>query len=448
MRVLQVVHALPPAVYGGTELYTTRLSRALAEERDHDVAIAAPCGDAKVDVYPLPDPGPPDDAPVDGPPGADRRAEVEERFDAVLNDFDPDVVHMQHFKRLSAGLPRRCEERGIPCVGTLHDFWTICHREQLYRPDGSRCSGPESVGKCASCYADALIERANSETGDGSISEPLGNAVDADRPALARLYADRVKRRASAFSETLSATDLLISPSHFLREKFVEWGPVEHVVQCRNGIEVDAFPDTGFDPSEPIRIGYAGRITEVKGVHLLVDAFRRVNEDAELHVFGEFDPSDGYHRRLDARADDRTTFHGWYSDPAEPYEVCDMLVLPALWYENSPLVIQEAFAARLPVVTADVGGMAELVTHDRDGLHFRAGDVDSLAETLRRLAGSPWLVERLRDGIYDPKSLSEHAVEIENHYRAVLSEHLEATSGNVDDRRERIHPSPAEEGSR
>ncbi len=409
MRVLQVVHALPPAVYGGTELYTANLSGALAEERGHEVAIAAPCGDdAAVPVFSLPDPGPPADTPIDGPPGGERRRDVEDRFEEILDVFAPDVVHFQHFKRLSAGLPTICDERGLPAVGTLHDFWTICHREQLYRPDGRRCSGPESVGKCAACYADAALDEG---TSDGA------------RERLRDRYVGQVAERAGRFSEVLEATDLLISPSRFLGRKFVEFAPGPAVVQCRNGIETGAFRDTGFGPDEPLRIGYAGRITEVKGVHLLVDAVRRLDADAELHVFGEFEPStEDYHRELKARASECTTFHGWYEDPATPYETADVLTLPALWYENSPLVIQEAFAAGLPVVAADVGGMAELVDHDKDGLHFRAGDVDSLADRLGRLAQKPSLVKRLRRGVEEPKALPEHAAEIEALYEAVVTE--------------------------
>lgn len=397
MRILQTVHALPPDTVGGTELYTQRVARALAN--DHEVAIATPRGaDASIDgvsVFALPD-------RVDGsaainPGNGVVHEEVDARFAELLDAFDPDVVHFQHFKGLSATLPSLCSERDVACLATLHDFWMICHREQLFRPDETRCRGPESVAKCTDCYREALAQH------------PDRNAPAAFRGSDAR----PVQRRTDRLTGALKATDRLISPSAFLREKFIEFGvPPSKIVHRRNGIRTEGFNDTGFDPTEPIRIGYAGRITELKGVHHLIGAFEDVEGDAELHVYGRFDPDREYHARLAALADERVTFHGRYEDPAAPYAAMDVFVLPSIWYENSPLVIQEAFAARVPVITGNVGGMAELVTHGRDGLTFAVGDTESLADRLNRVVESPAVIERLRRGIEEPKHLSEHADEL------------------------------------
>lgn len=407
MRVLQVAHALPPATYGGTELYARDLAAALAE-RGHEVGVAAVRGaDAEipgVETFALPDPEG-ETAPGVGERAlsAVRRRRTDRRFAELLADFDPDAVHCQHFKHLSASIPELCAEREIACVATLHDFWTVCHREQLYRPEGRPCSGPESVGKCAECYRRVKMEDARAT--DGGTVVASGD----DRAEVAR--------RTAHLRRALEATDQLVAPSDFLRETFVEFGTApDRIERCRNGIEVGRFEDTGFDPDGPLRVGYAGRITERKGVHLLVEAIREV-PDAELHVFGRFDPeSNPYHARLAAAAGDRTTFRGWYADRPTPYREVDALVLPSVWYENSPLVIQEAFASGVPVVTADAGGMAELVADGEDGLTFLTGDADALAAELRRLAADPSLVADLRAGVEEPKPLADHAAEIEAVY--------------------------------
>ena len=83
----------------------------------------------------------------------------------------------------------------------------------------------------------------------------------------------------------------------------------------------------------------------------------------------------------------------------------DVLVVPSRWYENSPNVILEAFAAGLPVVVADHGGMAEMVREGIDGLRFNPGDVSSLAGALRRLCDDPGLLERLRAGVRPPTTI-------------------------------------------
>ena len=458
MRVLLVAHALPPDTYGGTELYTVCLAEAFAD-RGHEVAVAAPgdrgAADAEIDgastvSLPTPTAQPEDGVALDPSAGV-----AQPRVDAALADllaaFDPDVVHLQHLKGLSSRLPDVCDAGGVPCLLTLHDFWTICHREQLTHPDGTPCSGPTCVGKCASCYA-GVVGRATGDEGGGDGSDGDETPDDAgfdpdgglpgtgDADAAFPAAVDPVARRTARLDAALDAVDLLVAPSAFLRERFVEFGVApDDAVQARNGIRVDAFRDGGFDPDGTLRFGYAGRLAEEKGVHLLLEAFAAVDADAELHVYGRFDPDESeYHARLAAAADGdpRVTFRGYYDDPATPFAESDAFVLPSLWYENSPLVIQEAFAAGTPVVTADRGGMAELVTDGVDGLTFEPGSAASLADRLRWLASDPRRVAHLRAGVDPPKRLSAHADELLDLYAGLASGDADRrTAADVADRR-------------
>ena len=86
----------------------------------------------------------------------------------------------------------------------------------------------------------------------------------------------------------------------------------------------------------------------------------------------------------------------------------DWVVVPSIWWENSPLVIQEAFLHGRPVICSDIGGMAEKVRDGVDGLHFRAGDPVSLARTIERATTNPRLWRSLRDGIRDPYPMDAH----------------------------------------
>lgn len=476
MHVLQVVHALPAATYGGTELYTTWLSEALAGA-GHEVTAATPRGaETEIDgatVRELPDPADWVDAT-----GMDSGLEsgvvhesVDAAFEDLLAELQPDLVHFQHLKYASVTMPVHCRERGIPSILTLHDFWTMCHRGQLHQPDGRPCDGPDSVAKCTACYGEALrradegvladgqgepvpgedggrpaggVEGGSPRNGDADEAAPGDGPDDGPRTGTAADRADAdprhvdgegdpapeqppgrradVATRTEVLADARTAVDLLVSPSAFLREKFVEYGtPADGIVKCRNGIRTGNYRDTGFDPTDGLVLGYAGRITPEKGVHVLVDAFRGVErDDAELIVFGKFDPeADDYHARLRDAAGDRVTFHGFYEENATPCATADVLVVPSLWYENSPLVIQEAFASRVPVVAGDHGGMAEMVRDGTDGLTYPPGDAPALTERLQRLADDPALVRELRRGIDPPKDLDEHAGEIESLYEAV-----------------------------
>lgn len=452
MRVLLVVHALPAAGLGGTELYTGQLAETLAG--DHEVAVATPRGlETDVDgatVLALPDVGDWSD-PTGRESGLTRgvvHEEVDRRFADHLDAFAPDVVHCQHLKFLSASVPEICADHGIPCLLTLHDFWTVCHREQLYQPAGVRCSGPDSVAKCTTCYVDGLREgEAPAVSGGGdegdapAVSDGGGETpgrangeahVDGtdEEPVDATDCWNAVERRTEQLRAAREAADRLIAPSQFLRERFVSFGTSpERVVHVRNGVRLDPFADAGFDPAEPLVVGFAGRITPQKGVHVLLAAFERLHGDAELHVFGAFDPdAEPYHARLRERAGEVVTFHGRYESPATPYETVDVLVVPSIWYENSPLVVQEAFASGVPVVAGDVGGMAELVTDGVDGRTFAVGDPDALADVLGELARSPATVEALRRGVEPPKSLDEHAGELVTRYESTRSREVYRTA--------------------
>jgi glycosyltransferase involved in cell wall biosynthesis len=113
------------------------------------------------------------------------------------------------------------------------------------------------------------------------------------------------------------------------------------------------------------------------------------------------------------------TFGGQYERAELPrlMSAVDWVVVPSIWWENSPLVIQEAFAYGRPVVCSDVGGMAEKVTHGVNGLHFRVHDPLSLAETIRRAVSAPGLWQTLRNGIQPVYAMHDHIASLAEIYR-------------------------------
>ena len=98
----------------------------------------------------------------------------------------------------------------------------------------------------------------------------------------------------------------------------------------------------------------------------------------------------------------------------------DWVIVPSRWWENSPLVIQEAFAHGRPVICSDIGGMAEKIVDRVNGLHFRAGDPASLAETIRTAVRDEELWERLRAEISPPHRMDEHIHRLEAIYNDLL----------------------------
>ena len=117
----------------------------------------------------------------------------------------------------------------------------------------------------------------------------------------------------------------------------------------------------------------------------------------------------------------RIQFHGSFPNHklGEVLSEIDVLVVPSRWYENTPLVIQSAFATRTPVVATDLGGLSELVRHEINGLLFKLNDADSLAEQLLRLINDRGLLRGMRNNIPPERTTSEMVDDIEGIYNSV-----------------------------
>ena len=99
----------------------------------------------------------------------------------------------------------------------------------------------------------------------------------------------------------------------------------------------------------------------------------------------------------------------------------DVVVVPSLCYENSPLVIHEAFAAGIPVIATDLGGMRELVQHEVNGLLFERANVQNLAHQLQRITQEAHLLTELRRGIPQVKSVDHEADELVSVYETIAT---------------------------
>jgi glycosyltransferase involved in cell wall biosynthesis len=134
---------------------------------------------------------------------------------------------------------------------------------------------------------------------------------------------------------------------------------------------------------------------------------------------------------------ENVTFAGGYR-PADVPKIMsgvDWVVVPSRWWENSPLVIQEAFMHGRPVICSDIGGMAEKVTHSVNGLHFTVGDPAHLAETIRTAVSMAGLWERLQAGIPPVYAMDDHIASLTGVYDELIelrsSQTTEASLGGA-----------------
>lgn len=416
LTILFVIHQFLPKHVAGSEVYTFWLARSL-QALGHRVVIfstEAYAGQSTAIVRRHVHDGLPVWEAVHNNAFADFERfsfdrQKEAQFQHVLLHERPDVVHVQHLHQHSLGYVDIAKDHGLPVVYTLHEFLLICARfGWLVRPGWHLCEGPEPA-ECARCAATWLP----------APSTPPPPGVDP--------YAAAIAARLQAVSTMLAKVDLCISPSAFLRDRFVQTGFVaaERIIHSQNGMATAAHHRVARPPNPTgrLRIGYVGTIGEWKGVHLLVEACNGLPAEAiECQIWGVLIYFPEYVERLRRLASGPHIALRGPFDNARIGEILagiDVLVVPSLWYENSPVTIQEANLAGVPVVTTDRGGMQEHVLEGRNGLHFRLGDAADLRRTLQRLLDEPGLLASLDD--FPPvKDIATDATEMVARYRRVL----------------------------
>jgi glycosyltransferase involved in cell wall biosynthesis len=459
LRVLYVVHGFPPDTWAGTEVYTLGLALEM-QRRGHEVVILTRAPAAKSVAE-----GGPEDFSISRGEfqglavwrmtnriahGSMRESyhqpKVEAAFREVLLAVKPDLVHFQHLIHMSAGLPHVCREYGLPSVITVNDYWALCARVQLIRPDGVRCEENQGLG-CLVCVKEKSFKQIPAAKQMLPVLEPFvalfGAAAHVPGMAQVAQFAGEFRDIADRHDFACggyAACDLAIAPSRFLRQKLLDTGKFDprRVLYSDYGTLTDNVRpiERKSDPQGRVRVGFVGSLLWYKGVDVLVRAMQQLaGKKLALHVYGDFKPEqDAYHAELAELArgcGDAVVFHGRFDNQriASVYEQIDVLVVPSTWFENSPITIHESFLFRTPIVTSDIGGMAELVRDGVDGLHFKVGDAADLAAKLARLVDEPGLLGKLSN--FRPiKSMAEDAREMEVRYRAL--------AGIVRERRARV----------
>jgi glycosyltransferase involved in cell wall biosynthesis len=216
-----------------------------------------------------------------------------------------------------------------------------------------------------------------------------------------------------------------ISPSHFLADRMTDWGlPREKFVVIENGLrDVGQRELNGRQTIEgkPWVFGYFGQITPFKGADTLLDTIDLltrqpgVEQILRIRVHGNLigQEADFIERFTTTFAKSRfATYAGPYenADVQKLMAACDYILVPSTWWENSPVVIQEAYAAGRPVICTGIGGMAEKVPNRRTGLHFRLGDGADLARVMMEAADDV-LYRALCSGLPDVADLTGMARE-------------------------------------
>jgi glycosyltransferase involved in cell wall biosynthesis len=356
-------------------------------------------------------------------------------FRRRLEELKPDLVHFYHLQGLSVSAIDVCWEMGIPMLFTATDFWLVCPTYQLLLPDHSRCGGPEKGMVNCVRHLGALsqgqgVRSILNRLPDWLIAVLIRGIKGGFRleqryaPLVRALTArpDHMKKRMNRIGLVLVATRFM---GEMLRRYGLEAGRIRTV---HFGIDTSWITHISAKGSEKIlRIGFIGTLHHSKGAHVLIEAVRSLATEMPLKIkiYGELEKFPEYARTLRSIAgnDRRIEFCGTFPNPSIGviFSGLDVLVIPSLWYENSPLVLSFAQAAKVPVVATNSEGMNEVIADGENGFLFEKGDVKGLAEIIRMLCHDRSVVKRLSDHARQPKSISSYVDEIEGIYGDVIN---------------------------
>jgi glycosyltransferase involved in cell wall biosynthesis len=437
VRVLLTAHAFPPRSTAGVEVYTLRLAKGLASF-GHEVLVLAAVHDLGAEPYSV------RRRVHEGVPVAEvvnvhhqgtleatyRDVGLDRAVAPVVAAFRPDCVHVQHLQNLSLGILEVSRRLGAAVIVTLHDYWLSCPRDGLRMQADLALSTRVDHAVCARCLRDSpyLVPALQSGLSGAARKAGLGRhlhrlhdvtprATEAALRLLRRLSRPKERDlekelglREERLRAAMNAVDLVIAPTDFARDRAVEFGLEATRLRTLRLGAVEG-PARSRRAGARKRFGYVGTLASHKGAHVLVEAFRDVPDpEACLDLFGSLTVQPAYVEglRRSAVGDARIRFHGPFAEggQARVLDRLDALVLPSVWWENSPVTALEALAAGLPVVASAIGGVPEIVKHGVSGWLVPPGDAGALRNALAGLAAGtlladaapPALVKTVREG--------------------------------------------------
>ncbi|MBA2574833.1 MAG: glycosyltransferase family 4 protein [Actinobacteria bacterium] len=319
-------------------------------------------------------------------------------------DFSPDVVHVHTpFPLLSPAVFRTAVRLGVPAVTTVHSFRYSCIAATCYRDNhvcedciGTRLKLPGLLHKC---YHDSYAA-------SGALTTSLV-----------------LHKRLGTFDKSISR---FIALTDFAKQLLIRDGiPSTHIAVKPNSV-----PDPGPEyvaqtPSQ--YVAFVGRLVNVKGVRVLLDAWRRAPAGFTLKIAG-----DGPMRTLveeRSALDPTIEYLGWLEEEAVTHLIASAtcVVVPSEWYEGGvPLVVLRSLAVGTPVIVSDLDNICADVLRDDAGAAFVTGDADSLSHLLTSLMVEEerWtdrrsIARKAYEERYTPESNVASLTEI---YRQVVAE--------------------------
>lgn len=310
----------------------------------------------------------------------------------LLDRYRVDIAHIQNINRyITPSIFHTLKSRNIPIVWTLHDYFLICPNSHFFNKDKV----------CELCKGYRFFNGVFNRCRKGSIAASMVVVLE---EYLHRLFG------------LVRMVDYFITPSKFLRNKFIEYSfPPQKLIHIPNFVDAT---DICNSPESGNYALYSGRLSQEKGVFTLIDAVS-LCKGMNLLIAGEGSLRKQLEDIANMKAPGKVKFLGRL-DKEKLYKLisgCMFVVVPSLWYENSPYSVLEAFASCKPVVASRIGGIPELVEEGRSGLLFEPGCAQDLASKIQWMFDNP---KKVRDMGKEARELVDKVYNSEIHRNCII----------------------------
>ena len=329
-------------------------------------------------------------------------------LEKTIRRFRPDIVHFNNtFPLFSHSVHYAARDNRVPIVQTLHNFRTFCANALLFREGNvcERCLGKRAAwsGISRKCYR---------------------------KSSVASVVVASTQLVQSAMRAAGDPVTTYIAPSRFAREKLISGGIPADRLEVRGSFVRAA---THREPSlEPFAV-FVGRLSEEKGVNLLLEAWRSQPANIPLRIIGDGPMSEVIEKACEQ--DERLTWHQWLSPDEVMTAIAGarFLVMPSIWYETFGRTVIEAFACGVPVIASRLGAVSELVEHEHTGLQFEPGNMVDLNRCVERLTKDDSLqramAQHAQDRYQERYTPEANYRELLQLYEKTIERHATGTAG-------------------
>jgi glycosyltransferase involved in cell wall biosynthesis len=316
---------------------------------------------------------------------------AKERLEKLLEHAKPDIAHLHMIDhQLSPSILHTLKKYDIPVLQTIHQYKLVCPNYRLYNPKTN-----EICEKClGGHYFNPIFQKCHKNSTIAGAMIALESYVH----HLMRIYEKNV--------------DIFHTPSHFMTDKLKAGGihedKIKHLFYT---LKLDNYPPHfEFDDY----VVYLGRLAKEKGVLTLLQAMTNIRK-TQLLVVGDGPQRNTLEQYAAEQELSNVTFLGNQSGEKlqQLIQKAKFLVVPSEWYDNSPLVIYEAFAYGKPVIGSRLGGISELIDDEKNGCHFTAGNVEELTQKIEYLTARP---EKISEFGHNARRKAESEFEPEYHF--------------------------------